>query len=173
MTLTYQATLDDIAEPTFRLLLRRKTTSHHRAWSSLFGAAMMALAVFVIVRRRSPEFLVTAALIAAILGAAFNYWKFIPSVKRRMKKYLQTEHGHRIPNETTYVIRPGLLRCESLGVAHEFSLADLQNISEDPGWMEISFGEKGICTIPLRAFGSGVSKEEFLQAIEANKVAVI
>jgi hypothetical protein len=171
MTLTYQATLEDIAEPATRHFLRSKTATRNRIRSTIFGAILMAAAFVFIFRDRTSEFLVIGAFVGAIIGVAINFWTYVPTVKKRIRKHIRTENGHRIPNETKYVVEPGLLRCESLGVVIEFSLTDLKEVSEDAKRIELSFGEAGLCTIPLRAFTDDLPKANFLNAINANNAS--
>jgi hypothetical protein len=169
MTLNYQATLDDIAEPATRHFLRSKTAKRNRIRSTMFGAILMAVAFVFIFRERTKEFIVIGGFVGAMIGAAINFLTYVPTVKKRIRRHIQTENGHRIPNETKYVVEPGLLRCESLGVKIEFSLADLKDVSEDANRIELSFGEAGLCTIPLRAFTDELPKATFLDTINANK----
>ena len=169
MTLIYQATLDDIAEPAIRHFLRSKTARRNRVRSTIFGAILMTVAFVFIFRNRPQDFNVIAGFVGAIIGAVINFWTYIPTVKKRIRKHIEIDSGHRIPNETKYVVEPGLLRCESLGVKIEFALADLKEVSEDASWLELSFGEAGVCTIPLRAFTNNLSKGTFLETTDANK----
>ena len=129
----------------------------------------MAAAFMFIFRERSPLFILGGAVAGLSIGAALNFWTYIPTVKKRIRKHIQTENGHRIPNETIYVVEPGILRCESLGVKLEFSLGDLKEVLEDDERIELSFGEVGLCTIPVRAFSDDSSRTAFITEIKANK----
>ncbi len=168
MTLTYEATLDDIAEPMIRHYLRSKTAQQNRKRSAAIGAVIMAIAFFYIFRERQ-EFAYVAASIGALIGAAINFSTYVRTVKRRIRKHIQTENGHRIPNETIFTIEPDVLRCESFGVKIEFPLCALKEVSEDSSRIELSFGDTGLCTIPIRAFHDASAKVAFLDKIEANK----
>ena len=168
MTLTYQATLDDIAEPAIRHYLRSKSARRVRMRSTASGAICMAMAFIFVFRERSPLFIAGVAVAALVIGGALNFWTFVPNVKKRIRKHIQTENGHRIPNETIYVVEPGILRCESLGVKLEFSLGDLKEVSENAERIELSFGDVGLCTIPVRAFSDNAAKAAFINEIKAN-----
>jgi hypothetical protein len=169
MTLTYQATLDDIAEPAIRHYLRSTSARRARIRSTVSGAVFMAAAFIFIFRERSLFFVAGGAVAGVVIGAALNFWTYIPTVKKRIRKHIQTENGHRIPNETIYIVEPGILRCESLGVKLEFSLKDLKEVSEDAERIEFSFGDVGLCTIPVRAFSDNAAKAAFITEVKANK----
>jgi hypothetical protein len=171
MTLTYQATLDDFAEPAIRHYLRSTTARRARVRSTVSGAVFMAAAFIFVFRERSLFFIVGGAIAGVVIGAAINFWTYIPTVKKRIRKHIQTENGHRIPNETIYVVERGILRCECLGVKLEFALGDLKEVSEDAERIELSFGDVGLCTIPVRAFSDNAAKAAFITEIEANKSA--
>ena len=168
MTLIYQATLDDFAEPAIRHYLRSKTARHARLRSTVSGAVLTASTLVFVLRDRSWVFLVGGAAAGVVIGAAINFWTYLPNVKKRIRKHLQTEHGHRIPDETIYTVEPGVLRCESLGVKYEFPLRELKEVLEDAGYIELSFGELGLCTLPIRAFSDPSEKAAFLAEVEVS-----
>lgn len=173
MTLNYQATVDDLAEPAIRHFLRSKTARRSRVRSTILGAILMTAAFLFIFRERGTEFLSISAIIGAFLGAAINFWTYIPAVKKRIRNHVRTEHGHKMPCPTTYMIESGVLRCDSLGVTIEFSLADLDQVSEDRDRLELSFGDKGLSIIPLKAFQDDKAKVAFLEAIQTEKAAIV
>ena len=61
------------------------------------------------------------------------------------------------------------LECDHLGATLGFKLKDLEHLMEDDEYMEISFGDVGLCTIPLRAFESEEQKEAFTTMVSAHK----
>lgn len=169
MTLSYQATLEEVAEPAVRRFLRSKTAHRGRIHSTCLGAILLAVALLLVFRDRSPAVWLWSALVGAVIGGTINFLTYTPSVRARIRRHIQTESGHMLPTETVFVIHPGRLVCAFLSVKVEFSLRDLTGLSEDPGWIELSFGDKGLCTIPARVFEDAGRKAAFLQAIEANR----
>lgn len=111
-----------------------------------------------------------AALVGGMLVAAINYWFYYPTVRRRIRKNLQRNHGHIFPCEVIYVIDAGQLRCEMPGSTIIFRAEDLEKVSEDAQWLEMIFRGGGLSVIPLGAFRDEAEKARFLEALGVNEV---
>lgn len=165
MKFTYESTLDDVVEPSVRLFVRSKTYATHR-WR---GAAIwgVAFAVFAAIGFRSkPDInLPLICVAAAAWGAGLTLLTYKGSVRRRIAKYVKTELPGGWPRITDYEITDDKLTGTTSGVSLTFNLADLTAVTEDAKFLELTFGTKGLCTIPLRAFSSAEEKAAFLAAI--------
>ena len=152
MTLAYESTLDDIAEPSYRLHLRKKGAQKAKFQSSLFiGLFFLTAAVITSRSSNSVEKWIVfggLGLILCILHYLTHDW----FAARRIRKYLKKQTKSRLPAKTVYHIEEDKLECDHLGVTISFPLKKLKKVSEDHHFMEISFGEIGLCTIPLRVF---------------------
>jgi hypothetical protein len=89
-----------------------------------------------------------------------------------LRKYVEREHGPSIPALTTYFLDGDVIRCDSLGVSISFRVDDLMEIVEDAETLELSFGSKGLCVIPMRAFKTSEEKTAFLTTIKSANKAV-
>jgi hypothetical protein len=103
--------------------------------------------------------------IAFVFGYGVIYFTLKDTVAKRMLKYLGREIGHKIPTATSFTVESGQIRCSCLGSQIIFNVDDLTAITEDPHRIELNFGEVGLCTIPLRAFGDSADKAHFLENI--------
>jgi len=106
-----------------------------------------------------------AALIATIL-AVVCFFARKNIVSSRIYKYVGREYGDVFPCKTVYTVGHQQLNCRSRGVDITFSLNDLENVVEDDKYIEVSFGNRGLCLVPMRAFDSGTHKSAFLSAIQ-------
>lgn len=165
MTLTYEATLNEAAEPSVRLFARSRTYATNRWRGSLLCAAIFAVFAFLGFHSKPEVSLVAVCLAAAAWGAGLFLLTYKGSVRRRIVKYLADELKGDWPRTTTYVVQDGKLVSTTSGVSITFTLADLTGVSEDATYLELSFATKGLCTIPLRAFASAEVKSAFLAAI--------
>jgi hypothetical protein len=165
MTLTYEPTLEDLSEPSIRFYLRSGTAASSRWKSAAISGFLSAVLAYALVQARRPDLAVKAAFTAGALTAMLNGLLFLPGVRRRIRKYVSKQVSALMPLKTTYNIHNDSLHCETAGVTTTFSLSDLSEISEDEKRLEIAFGPKGLCVLPLRAFRSPAEKEAFIAAI--------
>jgi hypothetical protein len=86
--------------------------------------------------------------------------------------YAEREHGQVLPALTRYTVAEDTIQCECLGTTITFRLDDLKEISEDGEVVEVSFGSKGLCVIPLRAFQTPDEKITFITKIKNANQAV-
>lgn len=165
MTLSYDANLDDVAEPSVRLYLRGKTSAQNRLRSALIWAAAFAALAFLGFNSKENVNLPVVCLAAAAWGAGLTLLTYKGAVRRRIVKYVATELKGSWPRATTYEIKDGKVSSASSGVTISFALADLVGVSEDGKYLELSFGAKGLCVIPLHAFEDSDHKAAFLAAL--------
>lgn len=85
-----------------------------------------------------------------------------------MKKFVAAETKGRSSFPTAFFIEDGTLRCDTDGLTSIRPLSELQSVSEDQGYLEMYFGDKGLCSIPLRAFSSEAQKAEFVSALKSS-----
>lgn len=165
-TIRYEATLDDVTEPSVRFYLRSKTARKAKLRSTVAGGAMCAVAMVFILRNRDPAILVAAGLAGALIGACLNFFTYTSTVRGRIRKHLKNSMEGKLPSPTSFGIEDGKLVCDSCGVTISFPLTRLEVVTEDVARMEISFGDTGLCTIPLRAFECPEQKAEFLERLK-------
>jgi len=165
MLLEYETTLPDLAEAHTRLFLRSDTFRKQRVYFSLGSAiTFIALLFFFSHNVDSSREWAGAVLIAVILGiVCFLARKKM--VSHSIFKYIEREYGDVFPFKIQYTVGEQHLACSSRNVDITFSLDDLENITEDDGYVEISFGNRGLCVVPLRAFESDSHKSDFLAVI--------
>ena len=166
MELSYEATLEDVCEPQVRHFLRSKTFSKQRI-SGTFWAALISPAVaYALLRLFSDEPGIIPIIVGVIVGPVVVWFTHVDTTKKRICKHIEREIGSRLPTTTKYSVTPDGLRCESLDVDITFKLKDLQFVSEDAERLELSFGDVGLCIIPLRAFRDEAHKKQFLSEIK-------
>lgn len=171
MILAYDAQLDDLAEPAIRHFLRTQTARRTRILTSIRGAFILGAAFFLFFHNHSPAHAAIAIVLGALTGGLLNYYTYPVGLRRRVRKHFETETRGRLPARTVYTIQNGNLACEILGVTTSFALVDLVAVSEDGQRLELSFGEKGLCLVPLRAFGSEEQKSAWIAALrQANPI---
>lgn len=172
MIISYIAELDDVAEPSIRMYLRSKSARDNRIISSISTFILTwVLLSFLGMWSHSYPFVIAALLVALVI-ATFTYLRHPSAAAKRIRKYIQKEHGTLIPSNTVYTLTPDQIQCASRGVTLTFCISDLSLVSEDEKRLEMRFGEKGLCIIPLRAFASPNEKAEFLAKIKSEGGAV-
>jgi hypothetical protein len=170
MTLSYEATLDDLAQPVIRQFFRSQTARKNRITSSLWAGFTPALVIGLYFRDKPLPAVIIGCVVAATVGASVAYSIYPSTIRKRLRRYVAREHGQSIPAPTTYFLEEDSIRCESLGVAVTFCLDDLMEVVEDAQTLELSFGAKGLCVIPMRAFKTPDEKGTFLSKTKnANK----
>ena len=173
MTLSYDAGLNDVVEPAVRQFLRSDTSKRNLRISTLRGAILLGLATAFLFRHNLPVQMLLAGVCGAIAGGLLNYFAYKPTVIRRVRRHLEKETAGRLPAKTIFTISDGKIQCECLDVSVAFRATDLLAISEDDQRIELSFGNKGLCTIPLRVFPSLKKREEFIEAIKCEQTGAV
>ncbi len=108
--------------------------------------------------------------VAATVGFVIAFCVYPSSTRKRIKKYVEREHGHALPALTRYTVAEDTIQCECLRTTITFRLDDLKEISEDSEVVEVSFGSKGLRVISLRAVQTPDEKMTFITKIKnANK----
>lgn len=165
MKFAYESTLDDVVEPSVRLYLRSKTSATNRWRSALIWAFAFAAFAFIGFRYKTDVNIAVICLAAAAWGAGLVLLTYKSSIRRRIAKYVAREMSGPWPRTTSYEINDGQVISTTSGVTISFNLADLTAVTEDARHLELTFGSKGLCTIPLRAFPSIGEKTAFLAAV--------
>ncbi len=166
MKLEYESTLPELAEPHIRLFLRSDTFRKQRLNSSLVSG--IVLIAFLYLTYSGPHSGIVLALSIIPFGfliAAITYWAYKHIVAHRILKYVEREIADEIPAMASYAVESSQLVCRSAGVEITFSLDDIDQVNEENGYVELSFGKRGLCTIPSRVFDSDSHKSEFLSKI--------
>jgi len=169
MTLSYEAGLNDVVEPAVRQFLRSDTSKRNLLISTLRGAVVLGLVTAFLFRQNLPVQVILAGICGAVAGGLLNYFTYKPTVIRRIRRHIERETTGRLPAKTIFTIGDGKIQCECLDVSVAFRVTDLLAISEDDQRIELSFGNKGLCTIPLRVFPSLKRRVEFIEAIKCEQ----
>lgn len=160
MPLTYEATLADVAEPSVRLFLRGKTYATNRWRGALLCAAMFAALAFLGFNARENINLPLVCF-AAAWGAGLFLLAYKSAVRRRIINYVATELKGSWPRTTHIEIKDARLIRTTAGSPASFPLTGLTSVTEDAKYLELVFGPKNLCLIPLRAFDSTDEKHAF------------
>lgn len=167
MELQYEATIEDVCEPQVRHYLRSSSYRRQRWVEPMWGGigAIMAL-YFITVFTRDLSIRWWAYPIAFTLGWLCILVTIRDTVSKRISRHLKRELGHKLPSTTKYSISNAKLQCSILGADIIFDLKDLSVVSEDSERLELTFGDVGLCTIPLRAFHGDDHKASFLESLK-------
>lgn len=173
MKLEYEATLEDLSESQIRHYLRSRTFKQRRLMESGYAVFManLMLAAFSYVAKQ--PFLWQGAVFAAIVGFGAVFWTYKDTVSKRITRYLKREMGHRLPATTVFVAEQDRLTCSCLGSEVSFPLGQLSQSIEHSRYLELQFGEVGICTVPLRVFSDEQHKAAFLQAVQGSPLNMV
>lgn len=166
MTLHYESTLDDVVEAAFRRFLRGKAYTTTRWRGAVFCALAFAALAFLGFNAKEAVNLPVVCFAAAAWGAGLFLLVYKSSVRRRIKTYLAGELKGEWPRPAAFEIKDGQLIGTGAAASPAFALADFTGSVENSRWLELRFGEKEACVIPLRAFASPEEKSAFLSALQ-------
>ncbi len=164
MELKYDASLDELTETSVRHLLRSKAGKSYRVRTIWSGSILCGFAIAFIFRNSHPLLILSLCVLGALLGGAINFFTYRWTIRRRIRGGIKKDLGEKLPLETVFRIDKKSLHCDCHGVTTTLRLADQELICEDPEYLEVSFGEKGTCLVPLRVFEDEGHKERFLSA---------
>ena len=165
MQLVYDTTLSDIAEAHTRFAVRSRTFKQSRLYYSLGIALGPPLFLLLFSRDTNTTAEWAGAVVVSCLLAILFFVSRKTLISRRLHKYCKQEVGDVLPYTTHYSVDDRALSCTGRDVDITFTLETLEDIADDGRYLEISFGTRGLCAIPLRAFESDTHKEEFVSAI--------
>jgi hypothetical protein len=171
MTISYDAELEDFAQPSIRHFLRSETAVRARRTRALTWALIYGAVAGFLFRNWAPIGTITAALIGAALGALCGFSTYKGAAGNGIRAHIARELRGRLPIRTEWIIDDEAVTIEYAEATIRFQLADLERITEDPphlqfpGWLEINFGRKGLGTVPLRVFKSDSEKAAFIAAL--------
>jgi len=166
MMLEYQPTVADLAEPNARLFLRTSMFRKQRLIATACGPLGGIGVVYLFSLNDAAGIPWSYILVWAAIIAIIVFFAYEGIIRRKFLKYVEQEYGSMLPTSTLYVVDQDQLSCSSLGVTITFSLADLEVVSEDEEYIELSFGKRGLCVIPHRAFDLDSLKSDFLSHVE-------
>ena len=166
MNFTYEPPLAEAAEAPLRLFLRGRTYATQRtrgAWICAGAFGFFALLGF---NAKPNVNLPLICFAAAAWGAGLFLLVYKDSVRRRITRYVASELKGPWPRPTLWEINARQLICTSAGLTYTYNFADLTGVHEDGRWLELSFGERTPCVLPLRAFADTEEKARFLAAVD-------
>ena len=167
MELQYEGTIEDVCEPQVRHYLRSSSYRRQRWLEPMWGGVGAVVALYFILRfTREVSIQWWVYLIAFALGWLCIFITIRDTVSKRISRHLKRELGHKLPSTTKYFISDDKLQCSSMGADITFVLKDLSRVSEDSERLELTFGDVGLCTIPLRAFNDDDHKASFLESLK-------
>lgn len=159
---TRDCTLDDVVETAFRLYQRNGSYRTNLWLGTILCTVAFAGLAFLGFHSARNINLPVLLIVAAAWGAGIYLFGYKSSVRRRIQRYITTEMKGPWPRPTVYEITGGKLTGTTSGVGVTFLLADLTAVTEDARYLQLTFGPKGICLIPLRAFADHDHKTNFL-----------
>jgi len=164
MKIDFESTVRELAESQIRAYRQSATYKRNRCIVSFLYWVITGLFSFFLVRSLGDE---RSALTISLLFAGFTFvviFFFYPAIASgRITKDLERERKSRgfLSLNTTYTIHPDQITCRCTDVEISFLISDLSDVIEDEYFLELTFGEKGFFTIPVRAFESEIEKEAF------------
>jgi hypothetical protein len=169
MHLSYDSTLDDVVETAFRLYQRGRTYRTNLRLGAVLCAVAFAVLAFLGFHSARNIHLPVLILIAAAWGAGIYLFGYKRSVRNRIQKYITSEMNGPWPRATVYEITGGKLTSTTSGVGVTFLLGDLTAVTEDTRYLQLTFGLKGLCLIPLRVFDDTSHKTNFINHLNPPK----
>jgi len=165
MTLTYETTLAEAAEAPARLFQSGKSYATNRWRGALICAGAFGFFAMLGFNAKPNVNLPVICAAAAAWGAGIFLLAYKGMVRRRIIAYVASELKGTWPRRTNYAVNGAELICTSAGQTFTYRLAELAGVHDDGRWLELSFGERGLCVIPLRAFADTDEKSRFLAAV--------
>lgn len=171
MTFSYQSTLEDKVEASFRYFVRGPTAQLWRIKSAFYAAIVAGAIVFFgnWAINSSMTRSISSFAVAVVVAAAFGYFTYFDTVRSRLRRHFKLLASEQPTSETRYTVAEGKLICLSDGVEISFPLSSLSLVSEDKTRLEVEFGKAGLCVIPLRAFESPQAKDEFVKTLKEGR----
>jgi hypothetical protein len=167
MSLSYHSQSRDFVEVSARHFFRTKSARQIKIRNTITSGAFAVFFTYFLIQRDPSLIRLAISLIVALIGGmTLGYFTFESDARSRLLKYARTEFGEECPL-TTYTIQEGYLNYSGRGTDVIFNLADLVSVSEDHEWLEIDFGSRGLCIIPLRAFSDNEHKHQFTKKLNA------
>lgn len=165
MTFTYETTLAEAAEAPVRLFLSGKTYATNRWRGTLICAGAFGFFALLGFNAKPNVNLPVICVAAAAWGAGIFLLAYKSMVRRRIISYVASELKGTWPRRTDYAVNGAQLICTSAGQTFTYRRAELADVHDDGRWLELSFGERGLCVIPLRAFADTNEKVRFLTVL--------
>lgn len=169
MTLTHEVTLEDAVESGVRIYLRSRNYALTRWRGAILCAGMFAFFAFLGFHAKENISLGVVCAAAAAWGAGLFLLVYKSTVRRRIQKYMTTEIKGSWPRTRRVAINEGKLIVSETGAGQTFALANLDRVNVDAHYVEFTFGDRGACLIPLRAFASADEKNTFMTAVGAHR----
>lgn len=165
MKISYEAGLADYAEPSVRLYLRSQACATQRWRGAVLCAGVFGGFAFLGFHAKETVNIFGVCAAAGVWGAGLFILTYTGAVRRRIANYIAGETKGPWPRTTAYEVDQSRLISTCAGATRSFNLSDFAGIREDSKRLELNFGAKGLCVIPLRAFDSTDEKAAFLNAL--------
>jgi hypothetical protein len=165
MKITYETTLAEAAEAPLRFFLRGKTYTTNRWRGTLICAGAFGFFGLLGFNAKPNVNLPVICVAAAAWGAGIFLLAYKSMVRRRITTYVASELKGTWPRRTDYTVNGAQLICTGAGQTFTYRRAELTEVHDDGRWLELSFVERGLCVIPLRAFADTNEKVRFLTVL--------
>ena len=165
MKITFDSTLAEASEAPLRLFLKGRTYATQRWRGAAICAGAFGFFALLGFNAKPNVNLPLICFAAAAWGAGLFLLVYKGSVRRRITRYVASELKGPWPRPTHWEIKARQLIGTSAGLTYTSPLAELTGVHEDGCWLELSFGERAPCVLPLRAFADTEEKARFLAAI--------
>ncbi len=166
MKFSYDATLDDVAEPSVRLFLRSKTYLTNRWRGAVLCAVVFAAFAWLGFNAKETVNLAAVCAAAGLWGAGLYWLTYKGTVRRRIRTYIAGELKGTWPRTTHIELTENQLISTTHDASTTYHLSDLVGVFEDTRHLELNFGSRGLWVIPKRAFDSTDEKTAFLSSLE-------
>jgi hypothetical protein len=166
MEIKYLSSLEEFAEPHVRQFFRSKNYHRNRLLES-FGMSIgvaggLVFFVYIATKTIIPVILLSPALALA----AYHYYRFPSIIRKRIANHIKRDFGKNFECETSYTIKKNKIIIKSLETEIRLPLENLCEVKQDEFYLELWFGQKGICVIPLRVFNTDLELDEFIKEIK-------
>ncbi len=167
MELEYEPGIEELSEPGLRVYLRSRSYRWQRLREPIWGG-VAAVVTLRILSDLGEDFSIAWWGYAIAVGAGWLgvFLAIRDIVSRRFRSHTKRELGHTLPVTTRYEVTETQVRCFGMGVEIVFDRKDLSAITEDARFLELCFGDAGLCVIPLRVFRDENHKASFVAAVK-------
>jgi phosphate/sulfate permease len=165
--LTYDATIDDAADVSWRLVNRTHAFRKQLRTNVIAAGAAGGLAFFVAwtyVVGRSPLHWVLAAVAGTVFGIVFAsiFRRFLETeIRKQQRKIVAEQFGWKPTIQSAIELRPDAVWVRQAGMEMVFPWTLCTGVQNNPHDIEMNF-VPGICVIRNRHFASPAERQAFL-----------
>lgn len=162
MKLRYEATLDEIVDTHLRLQ-RRSKLARRWLWQATLVTGLAAAVLLYILAPAITGSKLSWAATGFVIGSGvfFLYYPF--AVRRRTRRYIQEQVGNKDPVPFELELTPDGIWTKQQKVQLSFDWADVDEISDLPGLIEMYVPQGGIVVVRDRAFATPAERQRFLE----------